>query len=174
VPNALHNKAKLERSSEQRYNIARGMLLIANKKARHEYEISQTTQAGVILLGAEVKSLRNKSGSLSGSYVKAIGNELFLIGAQITPYKFADNTDYDPKRTRKLLLRKKEIFDLKTAADKKGWTLVPLSFELIKNKIKLKIGLGRGKQEFEKREKLKKRDLKREMQRENKQALLKI
>jgi len=61
-----------------------------------------------------------------------------------------------------------------TAADKKGWTLVPLSFELIKNKIKLKIGLGRGKQEFEKREKLKKRDLKREMQRENKQALLKI
>jgi len=150
------------------------MLLLINKKAKHEYDISQTTQAGIILLGAEVKSLRNKSGSLAGSYVKAVGNELFLIGGQITPYKFADNTDYDPKRTRKLLLRKKEIFQLKVAAEKKGWTLVPLSFELVKNKIKLNIGLGRGKQEFEKREKLKKRTLKREMQKEIKQAKLKI
>jgi SsrA-binding protein len=150
------------------------MLLLTHKKARHEYEFSQTTQAGVVLTGAEVKSLRNKSGSLTGSYVKAVGDELFLIGAQITPYQFADNTDYDPKRTRKLLLRKKEIFQLKTAAEKKGWTLVPLSFELVKNKIKLNIGLGRGKQEFEKREKLKRRALKREMEKEIKQAKLKI
>jgi SsrA-binding protein len=150
------------------------MLLLTNKKARHDYEISRTTQAGVILTGAEVKSLRAKSGSLTGSYVKSIGNELFLIGAQITPYRFADNTDYDPKRTRKLLLRKKEIFQLISSADKKGWTLVPLSFELVKNMVKLNIGLGRGKQEYEKREKLKRRSLKREMQKEIKQAKLKI
>lgn len=151
-----------------------GMKLLINKKARLQYEISKTVQAGVVLGGSEVKSLRNKSGSLAGSYVKPINGELFLIGSQITPYKFADNTDYDPKRSRKLLLRKKEIYELIGASEKKGWTLIPLSFELVKNKIKLNVGLGRGKQEFEKREHLKKKALKREMQREIKQVKLKI
>jgi len=146
------------------------MLLLANKKAKHQYEISQTVQAGIVLTGAEVKSLRHKSGSLAGSYVKPMGDELYLIGAQITPYKFADNADYDPKRTRKLLLRKKEIFNLAQASQKKGWTLIPLSFELVGKNIKLNVGLGRGKE----REKLKKRDLKRELQREMKKAQLKI
>ncbi len=150
------------------------MLLLSNKKARHLYEIDRTVQAGVVLTGAEVKSLRNKSGSLTGSYVKPVGEELFLIGAQITPYKFADNTEYDPKRTRKLLLRKKEIFNLIQASQKKGWTLVPLSFELVGKNIKLNVGVGRGKEEYEKREKLKKRTLKRELAREIKQAKLKV
>jgi SsrA-binding protein len=150
------------------------MVLVVNKKARLQYELSQTVQAGVILTGAEVKSLRNKSASLTGSFVKPIGGELFLIGAQITPYSFADNTDYDPKRTRKLLLHKREIVKLTEATARKGWTLVPLSFDLEKNKIKLSVGVGRGKQEFEKREVLKKRTLKRELAREMKQAKLKI
>jgi SsrA-binding protein len=150
------------------------MLLLVNKKARHDYAISQTIQAGVVLTGAEVKSLRGKSGSLTGSFVKPLKNELFLIGAQITPYKFADNTDYDPKRTRKLLLKKREIADLIEASQQKGHTLVPLSFEAVGRMIKLNIGVGRGQQEFEKRDKLKKRALKREMQREIKQAKLKI
>lgn len=146
------------------------MLLIAHKKARHEYEISRTIQAGVVLTGAEVKSLRQKSGSLTGSYVKPVGGELFLIGAQITPYRFADNTEYDPKRTRKLLLRKKEITALAAATEQKGWALVPLSLDLVGNHIKLTIGVGRGKQEFEKREQLKRRAIKRELQRSIKQA----
>lgn len=150
------------------------MLLLLNKKARHDYDITQTVQAGVVLLGPEVKSLRGKSGSLSGSYVKPLDGELYLIGAQITPYKFADNTDYDPKRTRKLLLKKREINHLIEASQQKGYTLVPLSFELVGHNIKLNVGLGRGKQEFEKRQVLKKRALKREMQREIKQAKLKI
>jgi SsrA-binding protein len=150
------------------------MKLIVHKKAKHQYEIAQTVQAGIVLTGAEVKSLRNKSGSLSGSYVKPLNNELFLIGAQITPYKFADNQDYDPKRTRKLLLRKKEIYRLIDSSRKKGWTLVPLSFELVGKNIKLNIGLGRGKEEFEKREKLKKRKLKRDLQRDLKNTKLKI
>lgn len=150
------------------------MPLIVNKKARLQYEISQTVQAGVILTGAEVKSLRNKSGSLTGSFVKPLNNELFLIGAQITPYKFADNTDYDPKRTRKLLLKKREIVDLIAATTRKGWALIPLSFEVVGRKIKLNVGLGRGKQEFEKRAAIKTRDLKREMQQEIKQARLKM
>jgi len=126
------------------------------------------------LTGAEVKSLRGKSGSLTGSFVKPLKNELYLVGAQITPYRFADNTDYEPKRTRKLLLKRKEITQLAQATEQRGWTLIPLSFELVGKTIKLTIGLGRGRQEFEKREKLKKRALKREMQREIKQARLKI
>ena len=85
------------------------MLLLKNKKANLEYSIEKTYTAGVVLSGPEVKSLRNKSGSLNGSFIKNIGNELFLINAQISPYKFADNKEYDPKRTRKLLMKKKEI-----------------------------------------------------------------
>ena len=150
------------------------MLLLKNKKAFHQYEIFHKIQAGVVLIGSEVKSLRNKSGSLAGSYVKVVGNELYLIGAQITPYKFADNTEYDPKRTRKLLVKKKEIFNIMSITEKKGWAAIPISFELVKNKIKLTIGLGKGKQEFEKREVLKNRALKREMQKEMKNVHLKI
>lgn len=150
------------------------MLLLKNKKAFHQYDIKEKIQAGIVLTGGEVKSLRNKSGSLSGSYVKVVNNELFLIGAQITPYKFADNTDYDPQRTRKLLVKKKEIFHIASSTEKKGWAAVPLSFELDGKNIKLVVGIGKGKQEFEKREVLKKRTLKREMQKEIKKAHLKI
>lgn len=144
------------------------MLLVKNKKARFEYEISKTYHAGVVLSGGEVKSLRLKNGSLTGSYAKYIGGELFLINAQINPYQFAKNEDYDPKRTRKLLLRKKEIYQLAEASSKKGWNIVPLSFELEHNKIKLVIGLGRGKKQFEKREILKKKAIQRDMERERK------
>jgi len=150
------------------------MNLLSNKKAFHQYEIAEKIEAGIVLTGSEVKSLRNKSGSLVGSYVKVLNQELFLIGAQITPYKFADNTDYDPKRTRKLLVKKKQIFKILASTEKKGWAAVPLSLDLAGNKIKLTIGVGRGKQEFEKREILKNRALKREMQKQIKQAHLKL
>ncbi len=139
------------------------MILLINKKARFDYEITKTLQAGIALIGAEVKSLRNKSGSLNGSFVKIIGHEAFLINAQITPYKFADNRQYDPKRTRKLLLKKKEIYQLLEATQQKNWTVVPLKMELFGNKIKLTLGLGRGKKQFEKRAKIKERDEKRKI-----------
>lgn len=145
------------------------MLLLQNKKATHEYEIEKTYTAGVVLSGPEVKSLRNKSGSLTGSFVKNVGSELFLINAQISPYKFADNTEYDPKRTRKLLLRKKEIGALAVALEQKGRALVPLSFELIDNKVKLKFGLGRGLKLYDKRAKLKERTIRRDIARQMKQ-----
>lgn len=145
------------------------MLLLKNKKARHEYKIEKTYIAGIVLSGPEVKSLRNKNGSLNGSFVKNLGSELFLINAQISPYKFADNTDYDPKRTRKLLMRKREIAVLASAMDQKGRTLVPLSLELLGNKIKLKFGLGVGLKLHDKRAKLKERTLKREVARDMKQ-----
>lgn len=147
------------------------MKLLINKKANYDYEIQKTFQAGIVLSGAEVKSLRNKSGSLAGSYVKVVGDEVFLLGAQITPYKFADNSEYDPKKTRKLLLHKKEIVELIGYTEKKGWTLVPLSFELVKNKVKLNIGLGKGKREYEKRAALKKKAIQKDIDRHIKDRL---
>jgi SsrA-binding protein len=147
------------------------MKLLVNKKANFDYQIQKTFQAGVSLSGAEVKSLRNKSGSLAGSYVKVISGEVFLLGSQITPYKFADNTEYDPKRTRKLLLKKKEIVEMIGYTEKKGWSLVPLSFELVRNKIKLNIGLGKGKKEFEKRASLKSKAIKKDIDRHIKDRL---
>lgn len=145
-------------------------MLVVNKKAHFEYEILHTFEAGVVLSGAEVKSLRQKSGSLTGSFVKIIGNEAFLLNAQISPYKYAANQDYEPKRTRKLLLKKKEINQLLESSAQKGNTLVPLAFELSGRMIKLKFGVGRGKKQFEKRAKLKERDIARDMARDLKHS----
>lgn len=142
------------------------MQLLVNKKARSEYKIDRTLTAGVVLSGGEVKSLRLKQGSLAGSYVKIIGQELFLIGTQISPYKFADNAEYDPKRTRKLLMKKHEIEQLAVELDQKKMTLIPLYFETIGRNIKLTFGVGKGLKQFEKRERIKKRDQERDVRRE--------
>lgn len=144
------------------------MSLLVNKKARFEYELVVEYIAGVVLTGAEVKSLRNSSGSLSGSFVKIINHQAYLINAQITPYKFADNRDYDPKRTRKLLLSRKELEDLEAGSQTKGLTIVPLSFELIRNHIKLKLALGKGKKQYQKRAALRQKDIARDVAREMK------
>ncbi len=141
------------------------MLLVANKKARHDYQIEDTLLAGVVLTGSEVKSLRLKQASLKGAFVRLIKGEAWLVDAQISPYKFASNLEYDPKRMRKLLLTKKELGRLVGLKEQSGRTIVPLEFQLVGNKIKLKIGLGRGLKKHEKREKLKKRADRREAQR---------
>ncbi len=144
------------------------MILIANRKARSEFEIEKTYTAGLVLTGPEVKSLRAKKGSLAGSYVKIIGNEAFLLNAQISPYEYADNREYEPKRTRKLLLKRREIDQLQGYLDQKGRTLVPLSFSLAGRRIKIEVGVGRGLKQHEKREKLKKRAIERDIARETK------
>ena len=150
------------------------MLLVKNKRAKFDYDIQKIYRAGVVLTGAEVKSLRLKQARLDGSYVKIINNEAWLINAQINAYKFASQEDYDPKKTRKLLLSKKEIFKLLDLTISKNWAIVPMSFELVHNLIKLKIGVGKGKKQFEKRDQIKKRDLQRQLAREFKQKHLKI
>lgn len=150
------------------------MQLLTNKKAHFEYAINKEYVAGIVLTGAEVKSLRLSHGSLSGSYVKVIHNELFLINAQINTYAFAANPDYEPKKTRKLLLKKQEIRELQENSQQKGWAIVPLSIELQHNQIKVRIGLGKGKKEFEKRETIKKRELKRELSHKMKMSQLKF
>lgn len=144
--------------------------LVVNKKASHDFLIESTVQAGVMLTGPEVKSLRRKAASLKGSFVKPIGNELFLVNAQISPYPFADNREYDPIRTRKLLLHKKEVLRLLEATSQKGWALVPLSFEVVGRNIKVLVGLARGKKLHEKRAELKKKAIQRDVDRELKSS----
>lgn len=147
------------------------MTLLENRKARQEYEFLQQFSAGVVLTGGEVKSLRNKSGSFTGSYIKIIGDEAFLLNAQITPYKFADQHDLDPKRTRKLLLKKREIHHLLEESSTKGLALVPLAFDVVGKHIKLHFALARGKKQYERRAELKKRAIERDVQQEMKQKI---
>lgn len=150
------------------------MLLIKNKKAKYDYDIKDSWEAGIVLEGPEVKSLRLKQGSLEGSYVKIVNQEAWLVNARINPYKYASLENYDPKKTRKLLLRKKEIFQLIDAVHQKNLTIIPLEFFLSRNRIKVKIGAGKGRREYEKRALLKKRDLKKRMSRNFKSSKLKI
>lgn len=156
------------------------MLLIKNKKAYFDYRLEKKYQAGIVLTGAEVKSLRLKHASLAGSYVKSLSNnqkqsELFLINAQINHYQFANqNESDDPKRSRKLLLKRKEIEELITSSEQKSYSIIPLSFILEHNQIKLEIALAKGKKSFEKRESIKKKDLKRELNKKLKLSQLKI
>ena len=139
---------------------------IIHRRALHDYTILETYETGIHLIGAEVKSIKGGKMSLEGSFVKIIGSEVYLINAQIFPYQFARPEGYDPKRTRKLLLHKKEIISLKTKIASSNLTIVPLECYNKKCIIKLKIGLAKGKKEYEKREKLKKKYLEREIQRE--------
>lgn len=139
---------------------------IVNRKAFFDYEIVDRFEAGIHLLGSEVKSLRMGNAKLDGSYVKVIGAELLLVGAQIFPYIYARPEGFDPARTRKLLLHKKEIVSLKSRLDGASLTLVPLSWYTKGSLVKLEIGLARGKKQYEKREAKKREDMKRELETE--------
>jgi len=145
------------------------MVLVVNKKATFEYEILSVYHAGLVLTGPEVKSIRKKSGSLTGSFVKIVGEEAYLLNAQISPYPYAMNQNYDPKRTRKLLLKRREINQLLEASTQKGNTLVPLALEVLGRNIKLRFGIGRGKKQFEKRAVMKERAIKRDIDQEMKE-----
>ncbi|MDQ3008600.1 MAG: SsrA-binding protein SmpB [bacterium] len=147
------------------------MVLVVNKKATFEYTIGKTFEAGLVLTGAEVKSLRLKHGSLAGSFVRVIGSGVFLINAQITPYASADNREYDPRRTRKLLLRKKEISQLAESSQQKGSTIVPMNISIKGRYIKIKVGIGKGKKQFEKRAVSKERSIQRDIQRDLKEKV---
>ncbi len=139
---------------------------ITNKRAGYEYTILDRIEAGVHLTGPEVKSLREGHGKLEGAFVRVMGSEAYLVNAHIFPYRFAQLVNYDPKRTRKLLLHKKEIISLKSKLEGANLTLVPLSWYTRGPRIKLEIGLARGKKQYEKREAKRKEDQRRELDRE--------
>lgn len=137
---------------------------IINKKAFFDYSISDRFEAGIHLTGSEVKSLKGGHASLEGAFVRLIGSEAYLVNAQIFPYVFARPEGYDPKRTRKLLLHKKEIISLKNKIEGANLTLAPLALYTRGPLVKLEIGLARGKKQYEKREAKRQMDQKRELE----------
>ena len=136
-----------------------------NKKAFFEYEILEKIEAGIELVGAEVKSARGGQVSLSDAYATVHNRELFLLNAYFAPYKQAGPTGIDPRRTRKLLLHKKEIERLIGKIKERGLSLIPLKLYFRRNVLKVELGLGKGKKKFEKRESIKKREAQREIER---------
>lgn len=138
--------------------------VFGNKAAWHRFEIIEKFEAGLRLTGAEVKSLRERAGSLRGSFVKILGKEAFVLGMQISPYRFARSEDYDSKRTRKLLLTKQEIERLRGLSSQRGFTLIPLSVFFKDNIAKMIVGVGRGKKLYDQRKELKEKDMKRDVE----------
>jgi SsrA-binding protein len=145
--------------------------LIENKKARMEYFVVESFEAGMRLTGGEVKMLRLKRGSLVGAHIRVLNGEAVLLNAQILPYPYMRNEDYDPKRTRKLLLHKREILKLQESQETKGLAIIPLVIFLHKNFIKIKLAIAKGKKQYERREEIKKRDVQRETLRNEKLRL---
>ena len=147
-------------------------ILIKNKKATFDYEILEKFEAGIELLGFEVKSVKNKNGSLKNSHITVRGGEVFLLNATIPPYQPANAPkDYDSERNRRLLLTKKEIKKVAEFEKKKGLTIIPISMYTKGNKIKVGIAVVRGKKKFDKRESIKKKDMRRDTEREMKTSL---
>lgn len=141
------------------------MKVIANnKKAYFDFFISDNTEAGIELKGSEVKSIRAGGISLNESYVRVVGNEIFLINAFIKPFEKSSSFVPDSRRTRKLLLRKSEIAKLSQKVSEKGLTIVPLKVYLKGNLVKVEIGIGKGKKLFDKRETLKEKTAQREIE----------
>jgi SsrA-binding protein len=135
-----------------------------NKRAKSDYQILETFEAGIKLTGAEVKSVRLGGMRLTGAYVTLAGGNVSLINAHIAAYKPAGpQPDYDPTQSRRLLLKKEEVRRLSGLMQQKGYTLVPLRSYSLRNFIKLEFAVGRGKRQFEKREDIKRREAKREM-----------
>lgn len=139
---------------------------IINRKARHDYQIIEEIEAGIVLNGAEVKSLRSGRGSLSLAFARISDGEAWLHNMVVPAYQQAGGASYDPARPRKLLLHKKQILALKHKMEGKKLTLVPLVCYTTGRLVKVKLGLGRGKKEYEKREAKKRRDLEREVERD--------
>jgi len=139
--------------------------LIENRRARADYIILETYEAGIALTGPEVKMLRLKRGSLVGSHVRILNGRPALLNLQIPPYPMARQPDYDPQRTRFLLLHKSEVIKLQELQETKGLTLIPLEIYAGKRTIKVRIAVAKGKKLYERREELRRRDMQREADR---------
>jgi SsrA-binding protein len=143
--------------------------LVSNKKALHDYEIIETYEAGIVLLGSEIKSLREHSASLQDSFIDIKDNELWLMNSSISPYKFSTSFTHQDKRKRKLLMNKSEILKISKQVKEKGMTLIPLSIYLKDSRAKVKVALAKGRKSYDKREVLKEKSQKRDIQKALKQ-----
>lgn len=138
---------------------------IKNKKAYFDYFIEETIECGIELKGTEIKSLRRGSGDLKDTFAIIKNGEVFLLNMYIAKYEEGNIFNHDERRTRRLLLHKNEIKKLKERAEREGYSLVPLKAYLVRNRVKVLLGIGKGKKLYDKRETIKERDLKREAQR---------
>lgn len=140
-------------------------IVARNKKARFDYELSDRFEAGLVLTGTEVKSLRMGKASLSEAYAKVINGEAWLVGCQIQPYPFAYYDNHEPTRQRKLLLHKRELKRLGVKLAEQGYSLIPTALYFKRGKAKVELALARGKKKHDKRASIKKREQQREMAR---------
>jgi len=143
--------------------------LVSNRKAHHNYEILETLESGIVLLGTEIKSLRDHGGNLQEAYVVFHRGEAYLKNSSIAPYKFGNIYNHEERRERKLLLHKRELLRLKSVIDEKGLTIIPLGMYLKHGLVKVRLGVAKGKKAYDKRAALKARQDKREMDRSMKQ-----
>lgn len=142
------------------------MALADNKKAHFNYDVLEKHEAGIELLGFEVKSIKAGHASLDGSYAIIRGGEIYILGSKVPPYQSSNTPkDYDPERLRRLLMTKKQIRELNDKTENSGLTIVPISMYNKGGKIKVEIALAKGKKKFDKRETIKKRETDREMRR---------
>jgi len=139
-------------------------IVCQNKKAFHDYSVDEVLEAGIVLLGPEVKSLRDGRSSLVDGYARVRNGEVFLYNMHITPYPFAHSLNLDPKRTRKLLLNKQEIRRLIGKTKEKGYTIIPLKVYFSDSRAKVELGLAKGKKKVDKRHALREKEQKREIE----------
>lgn len=148
-----------------------GKSIAQNKKARHDFEIEETFEAGIVLQGTEIKSIRNGRVNMKESFARVNNGEVFLHNMHISPYDQGNIHNHEPTRARKLLLHRKEINQLVGQTQQKGYSLVPLKMYIKNGVAKVLIGLGRGKKKYDKREDLKRKQQKREIDRAIKESL---
>jgi len=144
-------------------------IVCQNRKARHDYFIDEVLEAGIVLLGPEVKSLREGRGSLVDSYARVKKGEVFLYNMHITAYPYAHHFQLDPVRPRKLLLNKREIKRLIGKTEEKGYTLIPIKVYFSKGRVKVELALAKGKRKYDKRRSLKEKELRRDIEEARKQ-----
>jgi len=143
-------------------------IISTNRKAYFDYEIIETFEAGIVLLGPEVKSLRLKQVNINSGFALVENDEIWIYAIQILPYKFNTGKEIDPFRKRKLLLNKQEIKKIKNYTEQKGLTIIPIEMYFKNGWAKLKIGIAKGKKKFNKKEKLREKDIQRDTEREMK------
>lgn len=141
---------------------------VINREAKYNYFILEEIEAGIALTGTEIKAIRTGKVNLKDSYAIIRKNEVYLVNAHISEYKEGNIFNHDPRRSRKLLLHKREILKLNDKISQEGLTLIPLKLYFKKNKVKILLGLCKGKKNYDKRETIKKRDLEREARKDNK------